>query len=474
MRNFKLKKAIFILSLVMVLTLFFTMCSAAQRIFTNEESPTLTICVEKYWDTIPALPNFHYEHPEVNLVTEYLPQPYDYSILANYDINLETVPHIKSAEREASISRIKNQLMAGEGPDVFWLWMQDISSPFTYQNANSNVFSNFEKTSESGVFMDLKPLLTQELLQKMSASFQKWIESQEHIYYLPLGYQICGALLPRASWQSYPDLLEKETDYFDYFRNYAATFGEDSLRGFTGMLPCMALAKTNDSIASIAAQSDFNAFLDLQSQILRAQGYYPGAASTSNTRDRWCDALSSGQAPFQGEACYDFYMLNTARILSGMGDDTRFSPVPNDEGGVTAIVTSALVVRSNTKHPEIVQQLIESFLSEKMQRSGFPDYGSTYDNFPVRAGMLEDMLSDTLSHNWDLEWPDYNNYPEKNLSRETIQSFLDAESRITHYILPDDSALALYNAYKPYCDGSQSLERTQYEIAKEFLYYSDE
>lgn len=474
MQKFKLKKAAFVLFLAAGLTLFFAVWSAAQRGSESEGPPALTICVEKYWDTIPALPNFHYEHPEINLVTESLPEPYDHSILANYEIDLETVPPTKSADREAALSRIKNQLMAGDGPDVFWLWMQDITSPFTYQNANSHVFSNFEKAAESGIFMDLKPLLTQELLQEMSDPFQNWVERQEHIYYLPLGYQICGALLPRASWQAHPDLLEAETDHFRYFQNYAAAFGQDSLRGFTGMLPCMALAKTNASVASTAARPDFTAFLDLQSNILHAQGYYPGAASTSNTRDRWCDALSSGQAPFQGEACYDFFMLNSARILSGMGDDTRFSPVPNDDGGVTAIVTSALVARSNTQHPEIVQQLIESFLSEKMQRSGFPDYGSTYDNFPVRAGMLADMLSDTLSHNWDLEWPDYNNYPEKNLSPETIQSFLDAESRITHYILPDDSALALYNAYKPYCEGSQPLERTQYEIAKEFLYYSDE
>ena len=99
---------------------------------------------------------------------------------------------------------------------------------------------------------------------------------------------------------------------------------------------------------------------------------------------------------------------------------------------------------------------------------------STFDNFPVRAGMLADMLSDTRSHNWDLTWKDHNKYPEKDLSQETIQSFLDAEARITNYILPDDSAVALYNAYLPYCEGIQSLERTQYEVEKEFVYYQDE
>ena len=51
--------------------------------------------------------------------------------------------------------------------------------PFSYQYADSNVFSNFEKTAESNVFMDLKPLLTDELLEQMSEPFQKWIESQE-------------------------------------------------------------------------------------------------------------------------------------------------------------------------------------------------------------------------------------------------------------------------------------------------------
>ena len=236
----------------------------------------------------------------------------------------------------------------------------------------------------------------------------------------------------------------------------------------------MSLAKAGDDLPTMIARDDFQNYLDLQTKILNAEGYYPGASSTSNTRDRWCDALSSGQAPFQGESAFDFFMLNSARVLSGMGDDTRFAPVPNDDGGVTAIVTSVLIVRSNTEHPELVQQLIEFFLSEKTQRSGFPDYGSTFDNFPVRAGMLADMLSDTRSHNWDLTWKDHNKYPEKDLSQEIIQSFLDAEARITNYILPDDSALALYNAYLPYCEGTQSLERTQYEIAKEFVYYQDE
>lgn len=470
MQLFIKSRRIAVLVLIAV-TVLLSACSAIEK---TDEKPTLTVCTEKYWDSVPALSNFHYAHPEINLVTEYLPEPYEQTILINHNIDLENVPHTKSPEREAAITRIQNQIMAGEGPDVFWLWIQDITSPFSYQYADSNVFSNFEKTAESNVFMDLKPLLTDELLEQMSEPFQKWIENQEHVYYLPLGYQMCGALLPRASWQAHPELLEQETDYYSYFQNYASAFGEDSLRGFTGMLPCMSLAKAGDDLPTMIAQDDFQDYLDLQTKILNAEGYYPGASSTSNTRDRWCDALSSGQAPFQGESAFDFFMLNSARVLSGMGDDTRFAPVPNDDGGVTAIVTSVLIVRSNTEHPELVQQLIEFFLSEKTQRSGFPDYGSTFDNFPVRAGMLADMLSDTRSHNWDLTWKDHNKYPEKDLSQETIQSFLDAEARITNYILPDDSALALYNAYLPYCEGIQSLERTQYEVEKEFVYYQDE
>ena len=221
--------------LVAVLLLLFVIVGfgACSTIKETDEKPTLTVCTEKYWDSVPALSNFHYAHPEINLVTEYLPEPYEQTILINHNIDLENVTHTKSAEREAAITRIQNQIMAGEGPDVFWLWIQDITSPFSYQYADSNVFSNFEKTAESNVFMDLKPLLTDELLEQMSEPFQKWIESQEHVYYLPLGYQMCGALLPRASWQAHPELLEQETDYYSYFQNYASAFGEDSLRGFT-------------------------------------------------------------------------------------------------------------------------------------------------------------------------------------------------------------------------------------------------
>ena len=389
---------------------------------------------------------------------EYLPELYDYDLLFDTSFDWETSTGEKSAAREAAINRIKNQLMAGEGPDVFWLWVAEICDPYVYRSANNFVFSDFSKMAESGAFLDLKPLLTEELLAQMSQPFQDWVARQEHVYYLPLGYELCGALMPETVWQAHPELLEPETDFFAYFQNFADACGEDSLKGFTGMLPCMALAKSSGSLTDMAAQDDLSDFLALQTRIQNARGYCPGYADPDRTRNLWCDALSQGWAPFQGECCYDFYMLNTARVLSGMGDETRFAPVPNDDGGVTAIVTAALVVRSDTAHPELVQQMIESYLSEESQRSGFPDYGSTFDNFPVRKGMLADMLSDTLSHNWGLcEDPDP--HPQKDLSQATIQTFLDAEARITNYILPDASALELYNACEGYTTGRQTAER---------------
>ena len=434
---------------------------------------TLTICAEPHWQNPQALPVFRAEHPEIDIEVEYLPELYDHSLLSDSNFDWETSNGEKSVERETAINRIKNQLMAGEGPDVFWLWTQDICDPFSYRSASNYMFDGFYKMAESGIFLDLKPLLTEELLAQMSQLFQDWVARQEHVYYLPLGYQMCGALMPETVWQAHPELLEPETDFFAYFQNFADTFREDSLKGFTGMLPCMALAKSSGTLSEVVARADLSDFLTLQTRIRKAQGYYPGAANPEKTRDLWCDALSQGWAPFQGESCYDFYMLNTARVLSGMENETRFTPVPNDDGGVTAIVTAVLVARSNTEHPELVQQMIESFLSEKSQRSGFPDYGSTFDNFPVRKGMLADMLSDTLSHNW-VRSDTSDGYPQKDLSQATIQTFLDAETRITNYILPDASALELYNACEGYTTGRQTLERTQYELDKAFVLYADE
>lgn len=458
----------------LLLTPILCACSAgAQPAATGEEKPTLTICTEPHWQDPQALPIFRAEHPEIELKVEYLPELYDYSLLFDTAFDWETSTGEKSAAREAAINHIKNQLMAGGGPDVFWLWVAEICDPYVYRSANNFVFSDFSKMAESGAFLDLKPLLTEELLTQMSQPFQDWVARQEHVYYLPLGYELCGALMPEAVWQAHPELLEPETDFLAYFQNFADACGEDSLKGFTGMLPCMALAKSGSSLADMAAQDDLSDFLTLQTRIQNARGYYPGYADPDRTRNLWCDALSQGWAPFEGEACYDFYMLNTARVLSGMGDETKFAPVPNDDGGVTAIVTAALVARSNTEHPELVQQMIESYLSEESQRSGFPDYGSTFDNFPVRKGMLADMLSDTLSHNWGLcEKPDP--HPQKDLSEATIQSFLDAEARITNYILPDASALEFYEACEGYATGQQTLERTQYELDKAFVLYADE
>lgn len=462
----------FLRALALLLPL--TACSGSfQTTVSGENSPTLMVCAEPHWQNPQALPIFRAEHPEIDIEVEYLPELYDHSLLSDRSFDWETSKGEKSIEREAAINRIKNQLMAGEGPDVFWLWAQDICDPFSYRSANNYMFDDFYKMAESGTFLDLKPLLTDELLAQMSQPFQDWVAQQEHVYYLPLGYQMCGALMPRSVWQAHPELLEPETNFFAFFNKFSDTFGEDTLKGFTGMLPCMALAKSNGTLSDMVAREDLAEFLALQTRIYKAQGYYPGSSNPEKTRNLWCDALSQGWAPFQGESCYDFYMLNTARVLSGMGDETKFVPVPNDDGGVTAIVTAVLVARSNTKHPELIQQMIESFLSEKSQRSGFPDYGSTFDNFPVRQGMLADMLSDTLSHNWVYcGVPDP--HPQKDLSQATIQTFLDAEARITNYILPDASALEFYNACEGYTTGQETLEQTQYELDKAFVLYADE
>lgn len=197
------------------LTVSLTACAGGsiQETPAGEAKPTLTICTEPHWQDPQALPLFRAEHPEIDLNVEYLPELYDYDLLSNTTFDWETSTGEKSAAREAAINRIKNQLMAGEGPDVFWLWVAEICDPYVYRSANNFVFSDFSKMAESGAFLDLKPLLTEELLAQMSQPFQDWVARQEHVYYLPLGYELCGALMPEAVWQAHPELLEPETDF---------------------------------------------------------------------------------------------------------------------------------------------------------------------------------------------------------------------------------------------------------------------
>ena len=263
------------------------------------------------------------------------------SYLAGQDVNIEWVglPKDKS-EAEATLSRLRTELIAGKGPDLF---LASCPSPFRedFGEYASGFFPNPEKTMKTDVFLPLDGLL--ENAQYMKAdSLTKPIlnagRTQSGQVILPLSYTYYAMAFNTADLPD-PDSLPTSWD---------ALVEDDALK--LGDAPLRSLCSVPDRLTDPSTGE----LLFTEDELLKWTTQAYSVVARSNGQE-------AGGAEPQLQEGVDSFFLSGAQS----GKKT-FLPSWNRSGGVTAFICSFAAVNKNTTQANNAMFLLDVLCSEQV------------------------------------------------------------------------------------------------------------
>ena len=373
---------------------------------TAQEGDPVVICIEESFEQDAyELENY--------LKATGVETEYEFLVLPN---NIE--------DREPELTRLRTEIMAGEGPDAFVL---NATAPGTVTDSGDPLealFPNAEKSMYSHLFLDLEEMVQNSEIIDLDSCNQVVMDAGvtgDGRFLLPLTYTFSALILD-------PTALEDPTYVFTSLEELLQS-DEETLKGimawstfrlFPNCLGLLAdyegqnLLVTQDSLTSAIQQSDaFAAFQEEQ--------------------------YSQSPALYQGGS-----FISTDALTSLAGEETEYDvlPIPNPEGGVTAAVTFYAVINRNAAHPQEAFDFIELLYSpELITGQGFEVNGMHYGTMfgygynssyaiPVKDTALLQYIEDS------------------GLLPGTLASFQGALERIDSAKVYSDLDLDIYNLYE--------------------------
>lgn len=329
-------------------------------------------------------------------------------------------------DREPELTRIRTEIMAGEGPDAFVL---DTSIPGTVTNSGDvleSLFPNVEKSMYSHLFLDLEDMVQQSEVVDLESCNQTVMDvgvTGDGRFLLPLTYTFSGIMVDRSAledpdttFSTLEELLQSDQETLKGLFSYSTL----------GMFPnCLGL------LADYEGQNLLVTPESLQTAIEQAESftaYQNEQYSGSTARLGGLSASWSGWMDLSvQETAYNMY------------------PIPNPEGGVTAAVTMYAAINRNAAHPQEAFTLLEQlFREELVTQMGFEVNGYHYCttfHFGNTGGymgalpVLDQLLLD---------------YIQPNTQADTMASLRAAVARIDSAKVYSDLDLDIYQLYYTY------------------------
>lgn len=279
------------------------------------------------------------------------------------EIQLEVIPSSPESadEREATLQRIRTEIMTGEGPDVF---IACTEGTLGESLASSRLFPFVEKSIEEGIFLPLDSYMEQfqmvsqeELVQTVLAGGQN---SQGQQVLVPLCFSI-----PSLIWEgeavdagvfagtSWADALAGRDPLLAEQLRWVwptYTFAPESLRknyhdtGLAYLYP--GLLDQVDKKIGMAEEELTSLLYDSLTALRQLLGQEPESLS-------W--------------AVFPSRMLDTAHFPNPQTNDLTIVPLRNQQGGATAVVSLYCGINANTQRPEDAAFVVEYLLSTKYQ-----------------------------------------------------------------------------------------------------------
>ena len=313
------------------------------------------------------------------------------------DITFEFPPSC-GVEREFYLTRLRTELMAGKGPDVFvcisgfggkydsttrQYIMEDAIFPFPQQAMKRGMFLPLDTYIPNSQFMEWS---------KLTSTIMEAGHTAQGQLLLPMTYTIPATAFPK-------DDVEHELS-----QNMT---WEEMLSGNIAMR----IAGVLDESAYIALALE--PFIDINNDTLAISEEEMRLFFFTRLKER--QFLESENTPthFRGWMQVDLNdeIINTEQPGVGRGNEYTYIPIYTRGGGYRAIVTSFTCINANTFRPDDAFFLVDYLMSEECQRSILYSY-MTYDNaVPIMEGLMtEEKPVSAVHKKWHMRENDYHEF----------------------------------------------------------------
>ena len=271
------------------------------------------------------------------------------------NIVFDSIPYEGSA-REIAIERIRTEIMAGEGPDVFIVEDSDALFPIP------------EKTMQKGVFLTLDDYIQNAKLAEWEALMPVVLEAgrtAQGQQLVPMLYTLPVTVYPKESVPEMPQ---------------AGTTWQDMLADESGILRCAASMHRLESSGFFMLPGDgvlpvLGEFVDYETEeILFSEKDLLDAMEKIMELEKESNAKGYTGLPdyFQGRL-YSIsaltFIANSDSVLS-IDRETPVTMIPiySMDGDVTATVQAYTGINRNTKHPEEAFFIVDYLMSTQAQQ----------------------------------------------------------------------------------------------------------
>ena len=306
---------------------------------------------------ISILCDYFYED-EIRSIASYTKHLYE-------DIEIEIISlSNKPSEREMQMQQIKSEIVAGEGPDVFILPCEYPGSTVDDEGGSVHLeafFSDVEEAMANNLFLPLDEYLASAQFYKeedMVASVVEAGRNDQGQVVVPLLYTYSLFIVDRNKLEN-PDANLA-------FQDIESMLNSDE-EEFTRTVKGSALFWVSNIFTDIADYSSVELLV----------GRDTLAANLKNLATR--PFVETGVL-IDGLPEFEETLLN-ARMLSAWEKESEQAVpvyIPNESGGITALVTAYAAVNSNTLYPKAAASFVDVMFSESVQLGSVASSGQGY------------------------------------------------------------------------------------------------
>ena len=288
-------------------------------------------------------------------------------------VSIELVPSA-GAERETVLQRLRTEIMAGEGPDVFLMAV----SPIYSEHGNKYALFNFpEKNMEAGIFLPLDEYM------ENNTQFTNWDAQTEVILnagrgdegqvIIPLTYTFPVLVYPKedANIPYTTDLTMQEILDDPETAEIGAVMYAARHRDLTEFTEFHTDTSTLTYLLGQHADYKSEKLCFTEDEMYETVQTVHGLRDAVESNARQYIRSSFGEAVLSD--------MNRHFLNAAVPKEMSIVPVYAKDGGVTASVTAFAAVNRNTKFPEAAFTVIDLIMQEKSQMS--TEYVSWYSRF---------------------------------------------------------------------------------------------
>lgn len=258
----------------------------------------------------------------------------------------------RTEDREAELTRLRTEIMAGGGPDAFVLGAVLPGTRMDEGKSQEPLFPNVEKSMYSHLFLDLEDMAQNSDIVDLESCNQVVMDvgvTSQGRFLLPLTYTFSALLFDRSALN--------DPDYTFSTLEELLQSDEEALKG---VMAWNTLGLFPDCLGPLADYEGQNLLVtqeSLQAAVEQADAFAALQDEAYDTRELAYAGLGRSVG------------WNTLSELQREETAYAVFPVPDQEGGVIAAVTTYAAINRNTEHPQEAFALIEQLFREELATS---------------------------------------------------------------------------------------------------------